>query len=348
METQPGDQPETEACKNLPATKPDKKPPPFFVSGIKSVKVFNTLITKLDISPHEMKALANGELKIVLNNPDEYRKMRKALCDIDCLPDTNKKLLGAIKFHTFRLNEDKHYCVFIRGLHHSTDVKDIKDELTLAGHDVINVMNIHIKRKIDDKPTIIKLPLFKVDLKSNDTNQTILDIRQLCHCQISVELPRKKTGVPQCNRCQDYGHTKNYCTKTPRCVKCGERHLYKDCQAQKSSPPKCANCKGNHTSNYRGCPYYQSKFAPNRAAVKTTAVERIKASLQAPAPIKTVNPQRSFASIAASPDLTSTTRGTAAGPSPKASNDNQLDRILSILQRMETSQKNCYRQALCP
>ncbi|KAL1130455.1 hypothetical protein AAG570_011703 [Ranatra chinensis] len=38
---------------------------------------------------------------------------------------------------------------------------------------------------------------------------------------VSVEEPYKKTEIPQCQNCQQYGHTKGYCNYGPKCVKCG-------------------------------------------------------------------------------------------------------------------------------
>ena len=39
---------------------------------------------------------------------------------------------------------------------------------------------------------------------------------------------------------------------------CGEAHSHKDCPNRKKSP-KCANCRGAHVANYRGCPAYKDQ-----------------------------------------------------------------------------------------
>ena len=52
--------------------------------------------------------------------------------------------------------------------------------------------------------------------------------------------------------------------------------MHTECKAPKTTPPKCVNCKGNHTANYKGCPYYKSKISP-REPPRVTAVERIRA-----------------------------------------------------------------------
>ncbi len=248
MDTQNGDTAGTPA--NQPsALLTEKKPPPFFINGVKSIKVFKSVLSRDNIKPQEMKALGNGELKIILNSSDDYRKLRNTLNDITSLSEKDKKEIGQIKYHTYRLHEEKPYTVFVRGLYYTADLNDISSELSTAGHQVMNVINIHIKKKLDNKTSRVKLPLFKVDLKVADNNRAIFDIHTLCDCAVSIELPKKTANVPQCTRCQDIGHTKNYCSKTPKCVKCGDRHEFRECQSPKTAPPKCANCKGAHTAN---------------------------------------------------------------------------------------------------
>ncbi|XKL62965.1 hypothetical protein PGB90_005329 [Kerria lacca] len=78
------------------------------------MKVFNQLLTKINIQPSEMKALANGDLKITLLSADDYRKFRTSLIDV-----------ANPKFHTYRLQDDSPFVIFIHGLHYSTDIKDI-------------------------------------------------------------------------------------------------------------------------------------------------------------------------------------------------------------------------------
>jgi hypothetical protein len=248
------------------------------------------MLSSADIKPLEMKTLSNGELKILLSNSDDYRKTRVALSQAQKLADPDKKILGIVKYHTYRLHEDKPYTVFIRGLHPSTDIDEITSKLALAGHTVVNIINVlQTKTRVDDKTVISKRPLFKVDLKIRDNNRTVYDINTFCYYSVTVETPRKANTLPQCKRCLDIGHSANYCTKTQKCVRCGDRHNIKDCKYPKSSPSRCANCKGNHTANYKGCPYYQNKISPAKAT-KISAVDRIKARL-APLPAKSSIPE---------------------------------------------------------
>ena len=72
-----------------------------------------------------------------------------------------------------------------------------------------------------------------------------------------------KKHVPQCVRCQQYGHTRTYCNKPYACVKCGGPHNSSDCVKQKDTPAKCALCGGNHPANYKGCEHYHNIIKGN-------------------------------------------------------------------------------------
>ena len=44
-----------------------------------------------------------------------------------------------------------------------------------------------------------------------------------------------------------------------KCVVCGEAHSHKNCLNKEKRNPKCANCRGPHVANYRGCPTYKDE-----------------------------------------------------------------------------------------
>lgn len=100
--------------------------------------------------------------------------------------------------------------------------------------------------------------------KSISTNYTY-NIKTVMSSRVQTEPLRSKI-IPQCKRCQEYGHTHNFCDKTPRCVKCG-KHFTRDCTKPTHEEPKCAHCGKNHPANYRGCEVYKDlrKFRNNSA-----------------------------------------------------------------------------------
>ena len=55
-------------------------------------------------------------------------------------------------------------------------------------------------------------------------------------------------------RCQQYCHTKNYCNRSPACVKCVKNHLTIHCPfTGKIEEVRCYNCNGNHPACYKEC-----------------------------------------------------------------------------------------------
>ncbi|XP_030837430.1 uncharacterized protein LOC115922547 [Strongylocentrotus purpuratus] len=62
--------------------------------------------------------------------------------------------------------------------------------------------------------------------------------------------------VVRCHKCQLFGHVQKYCKKEIRCVRCGEKHAFEQCQ--KKEEPKCFRCNQNHSAAYKGCTFYKT------------------------------------------------------------------------------------------
>lgn len=56
----------------------------------------------------------------------------------------------------------------------------------------------------------------------------------------------------RCFNCQRFGHLAKNCHSPRRCKICSEDHNHSECKSVRQ--PKCANCGGNHTASYSGCP----------------------------------------------------------------------------------------------
>jgi len=139
-------------------------------------------------------------------------------------------------------------------MHYTTDVEDIKLTIEHHGHTVTNVYNIKQQR------TNIPLSLFFVDLKPNENNKDIYQIERLNYTNVRFEPPRSKRNIPQCGKCQTYGHTQAYCYHSHRCVRCAGNHITKHCpRKEKSEHVKCVLCDGKHPANYKGCTVYKER-----------------------------------------------------------------------------------------
>ena len=71
--------------------------------------------------------------------------------------------------------------------------------------------------------------------------------------------------VKHCNKCQEFGHYKENCTKADVCGYCSGDHPSEECKHKDSTDLtvlKCANCKANnmecsgHSTFWSKCPSY--------------------------------------------------------------------------------------------
>lgn len=224
------------------------KSPPIYVSGVEDISPLKTLLDKIAINDYTLKILSNNEVKILPNSSDKY------LMIIEELKKKNTE------FFTYQRKQDKSYKTVLRHIHPSVDLEEIKNAIEEYEHKVLKITNIR------DSYTQKPLPLFFVEIQPNDNNKTIYNINKLLNTIVNFEPPHKKRDIPQCMKCQGFGHTKNYCFRSPVCVKCADKHLTKDCPIKEKTPQvKCANCEGNHPASYKGCAYrkqLQQKLFP--------------------------------------------------------------------------------------
>ena len=220
-------------------TEPIPKPPPIYVRDVTVIPLLQ-LLDQTTPKQYEIKALAQNQVRIQPTSPDAYRSIVKVLAEKNTT------------FHTFKPKEDRSYRVVLKNLHYSINPSDIQSELEKLGHTATNIHNI--KHRLTKHP----LPMFFVDLKPAPNNKDIFSIEYLQQCRISFEAPNPKRDIPQCTKCQRYGHTKNFCHQKPRCVKCAGPHLTSLCsRKEKSNDVRCVLCNGNHPANYKGCQIYK-------------------------------------------------------------------------------------------
>lgn len=216
------------------------KPPPIFIPYVEDIgKMISRISKVIEDTDFSFKALRDGQIRLMIKTVECYRKVQKFF-------ETNK-----ICHHTFQLKNDRAFRVVIKGLHHSTSISDIKARLLSLGHQVRSVRNA-ISRTTKEP-----LPMFFVDLDPNVNNKEIYNIRSFKNAIITIEATKRFDDIVQCFRCQEFGHTKSYCRKPYRCVKCGLGHSTAECKKPANTPPNCVHCEGNHTASYKGCTTYQ-------------------------------------------------------------------------------------------
>lgn len=218
----------------------EHKPPPIYIQDVVDYPaMLQTIETTLQRKEFICKTLSNNKIKINTSTINAYRKLNHLLKQ------------NNIAFYTYQPREERSYRVVIKNIHQSVPTQDIKEALQELGFDIRSVTNIRSWK------TKEPLPLFFVDQEPNENNKNIYKINHLLNTKILVEAPRKKKEIPQCTRCQEYGHTKSYCNKPFYCVKCANNHPTNVCQKLKDLPATCILCGGPHPANYKGCTVYR-------------------------------------------------------------------------------------------
>lgn len=232
-----GDNLETE---QTTATDKINKPPPIFVDKVGNIQPLLNILNEHAHNMYNLKALNNDQVKIQPKDSDTFRTI------------VHQLELKNTEFYTYKPRHERSFKVVLKNMHPSTDPEEIKTALYDIGHTSTNIWNI--KQRNTKKP----LPLFIVELKTNPNNKSIYEVKSLMNCIITFEPPRPKRELPQCAKCQQYGHTKTYCRRSPKCVKCAGDHLSMDCPRKtRSDSVKCVLCDGNHPANYKGCKIYR-------------------------------------------------------------------------------------------
>jgi len=93
-------------------------------------------------------------------------------------------------------------------------IDDIKRDIEDLGHKVTNIWNI--KKRGTKKP----LNMFYIELKSENKNKNIYQTTHMFGYRVKFEPPHVKRETLHCINCQRYGHTKGFCNRKARCVKC--------------------------------------------------------------------------------------------------------------------------------
>lgn len=244
----------------------NKKPPPIFIHAVENIQPLKTLLENIAKGGYQLKQIGASQVKIQLTNAEKYVPTIAALKE--------KKA----QFHSYQLKSEKTFKVVLKGLHHTTKNEELAAEIKELGHDVARIENM--RSRTSKQP----LPMFICELKQAANNKEIYKVSALCHTKIIIEALRSVREVAQCKNCQRYGHTRQYCNRSPRCVKCAEEHITADCpNKERRKDVKCVNCEGNHPANYKGCSTWKELQSKKFPALRPKEAQ--------PSPAKTATPK---------------------------------------------------------
>lgn len=231
---------------------PPTPPPIFIITKVDYLNFCNQI--KILVGNEEFLCKTTTKnLKLILKSPHSFRQVIKLLND------------KSVEYFTYQAKEDKSYRVVLKNLHPTTPTELITQDLENLGFSVRNVTNIK-KKNENSNP----LPLFYIDLNPAPNNPEIFKLKTLCHSIVKIEEPHSRRDLPQCHRCQNYGHTRTYCNRTPRCVRCGQAHVSDMCEKSKDTPATCALCGKDHPANYRGCAVHKELQKSRNTLASTT------------------------------------------------------------------------------
>lgn len=258
-----------EKVQEAPTKEKVNKPPPIVLYGITNVTKLRECIEQiLDKSEYSFKIVTKNQLRVTTASTDTYKKLMTLVRE--------KNLIG----HTFIQKSERPYRFVIKNLHPSTPLEAIKEAVESTG----NVVKGEI---INAKHGSTKTPLstWFVNLEPSPNNEAIKTLKYIYHTSVKIEEPKRQKSIPQCKRCQQYGHTRNYCMRPYRCVKCAESHNTADCpKKDRTLPAKCALCLGDHAANYKGCKVFKEirdrKFAARQQPIKQTTQDKAKQMYQ--------------------------------------------------------------------
>ena len=257
------------------------KPPPIYVQGVQQISILTKALNRIAENNFILKSLRSSDVRIQASDSKSYSAIVKLLREKNT------------KYYTYKPKEERGFKVILRHMHFSTDTNEIVTELKELGHDVQNIFNMQ------QSSTRQPLSLFSLDLKSKPNNKDIYQITTLLNTKILFEPPHYKKTIAQCSNCQKYGHTKNYCTRDPVCVKCAGNHKTLDCKASVGKEQiRCALCEGAHTANYKGCEVYKALKVQRFPALREKKVQDQPTNLKITSEANnTVQPGISYAQV---------------------------------------------------
>ena len=286
--------------------KPIQRPPPIMITGVEDYKALYSLIknhTKLDFN---IKLLNNNIYKINVLNSDDYRTVTAALN------------IEKTSWYSYENKQSRPIKIVIKNLHHSWSSEDIVSYLQAQNLKAISAINM-LKYKTKEP-----LDMFLVSFDSSEDIKRIYELKTILNTIIKIEPPKQSKWIPQCKSCQGFNHTKNYCSKPPRCVKCAGKHRTEECDKPEKEKPKCVNCGEDHPANYRGC--LVAKELQKLRKKQTKRQINTNKSVQAPPPSIKVDPGISYAKITAK--------------NPKKADDTTTQDVLSqILQQLKKQEQ---------
>ncbi|GFX41718.1 nucleic-acid-binding protein from transposon X-element [Trichonephila clavipes] len=212
-------------------------PPPVMLKITKTIrsqmKIINEKFPKI-------RSRTTGEfIKLYTDNLEQFHELLS-------LAEKTK-----FQFYEIKPKNERPIKVVLKGLPCNFKVEEIQADLEELGFTPEKVNQLIGRRS--KQP----IPVFLVILPRNIENLKIFHLKTLSYLSIRVEGYNGK-GVTQCYTCNHFHHNSDTCHLNPRCLKCGEGHITRECPiTERLETAYCINCEMyGHMANWRGCPCF--------------------------------------------------------------------------------------------
>ncbi|GFY18456.1 RNA-directed DNA polymerase from mobile element jockey [Trichonephila clavipes] len=201
----------------LPRRRP---PPPITIDNVEHSAQLLKRLQTLTNQKLQCRVIGRG-LRVYPETPATYHQIRNLI-------DQEK-----LEAYNHELNKNKEIKVIIHEMPTDMPIQEIMDDLFIKPSECRLMVN---------RKTGLPMPLFLLSLPKTEDNKNIHHISELCNLKIKVEPLNKKTGPAQCFRSHGFFHCSRFCTRNPKCVKCGKPHLTRDCKKTTEEEPTCCHC----------------------------------------------------------------------------------------------------------
>ncbi|GFW74939.1 nucleic-acid-binding protein from transposon X-element [Trichonephila clavipes] len=189
----------------------------------------------------KIRSRTTGEfIKLYTDNLEQFHELL-----------TFAKKKTKFQFYEIKPKNERPIKVVLKGLPRNFKVEEIQADLEELGFTPEKVNQLIGRRS--KQP----IPVFLVTLPRSIENLKIFHLKTLSYLSIRVEGYNGK-GVTQCYTCNHFHHNSENCHLNPRCLKCGEGHITRECPiTERLETAYCINCEMyGHMANWRGCPCF--------------------------------------------------------------------------------------------
>lgn len=259
------------------------KLPPVIAYNVNPKTLKQSLSSSLGHTNFTFKMINANSTQILLNDKVSFNK--------------TKEILSSQKsnfYLPFTPTDEKSKIILLKKVPHYYDLDDVTEALqtTFPTISFTKISKfIPPARYVKSSPQKYKnVNIWQIQVAPNTDISPIKSTTLLRCIQQTVKFELYNShDIPQCKRCQRYGHVARNCNMKPRCVRCGNDHDIGSCQLPKmavdpatnqqleNTIPTCCNCgQKGHPANFRCSKYKEFVQRVNEKKAQQVALQASK------------------------------------------------------------------------